>query len=241
MTAPARAPRAIGMLVPPAHGAVPPEAGAVYPEVRFLAKGLGLNAMAPDDYARVTEFIGDAAESLAAEGASVVGLMGTSLSFFQGARFNDRLTEVVASRSGRPASTMSTAIVRALQAFPPRRLAVLTAYEDDVNRLLATFLEGHGFQVAALRALKIRAVSDVASVGTGRQVEESRLAIAAADAPDALLISCGGLQTLDCVRQLEAEFRLPVVTSATAGVWDLARLAGVHTPRTGFGRLFEIA
>lgn len=232
---------AIGMIVPPARGDVPPEAPAVYPEVHFLARGLGLNAMAPDDYARVTEFVGDAAASLAAEGAAVVGVMGTSLSFFQGAGFNDELTDIVGRRSGRPASTMSTAIVRALRAFSPKRLAVLTAYEDDVNRLLAGFLEGHGFEIAALRSLKIRAVSDVASVGTERLVAESRQAMSEAEAPDALLISCGGLQTLDCVRQLEAETQLPVITSATAGVWDLARLAGVHTPRTGFGRLFEIA
>jgi arylmalonate decarboxylase len=241
MIGPARDAAAIGMIVPPARGDVPPEAPAVYPDTRFLARGLGLNAMAPDDYARVTAFVGDAAEALAAEGASVVGVMGTSLSFFQGAGFNDELTEIVARRSGLPASTMSTAIVRALQTFAPRRLAVLTAYEDDVNRLLAGFLEGHGFLVAALCALKIRAVSEVAGIGTERLVEEARRAIADAEMPDALLISCGGLQTLDCVRQLEAETALPVVTSATAGVWDLARLAGVHTPRSGFGRLFEIA
>lgn len=232
---------AIGMIVPPARGEVPPEATAVYPDIRFLARGLGLNAMAGDDYARVTAHVGDAAASLAAEGASVVGVMGTSLSFFRGAGFNDELTDLVAGRSGRPASTMSTAIVRALKAFSARRLAVLTAYEDDVNRMLATFLETNGFEIAALRSLNIRAVADVAGVGTDRLVDEGRAAIAAAEAPDALLISCGGLQTLDCVRQLEAEAPLPVVTSATAGVWDLARLAGVHNPRSGFGRLFEIA
>ena len=232
---------AIGMIVPPARGEVPPEATAVYPDIRFLARGLGLNAMAGDDYARVTAHVGDVAASLAAEGASVVGVMGTSLSFFRGAGFNDELTDLVAGRSGRPASTMSTAIVRALKAFSARRLAVLTAYEDDVNRMLATFLETNGFEIAALRSLNIRAVADVAGVGTDRLVDEGRAAIAAAEAPDALLISCGGLQTLDCVRQLEAEAPLPVVTSATAGVWDLARLAGVHNPRSGFGRLFEIA
>ena len=230
---------AIGMIVPPAAGEVPPEASAVYPDTRFLAHGLGLNAMAGDDYARVTAHVGDAAASLAAEGASVVGVMGTSLSFFRGAGFNDALTDLVADRSGRPSSTMSTAIVRALKAFSARRLAVLTAYEADVNRMLAAFLEANGFEIAALRSLNIRAVADVAGVGTDRL--EGRAAIAAAEAPDALLISCGGLQTLDCVRRLEAETPLPVVTSATAGVWDLARLAGVHTPRPGFGRLFEIA
>lgn len=231
----------IGMIVPPAAGEVPPEAPAVYPETRFLAHGLGLAEMAPDDYARVTDFVGDAAQGLAAAGAEVVGIMGTSLSFFRGAHFNDELTELVARRSGRPSSTMSTAIVRALGAVSARRLAVLTAYKDDVNRLLATYLEGHGFEIRSLQALQIRAVSDVAGVGTDMLVEAGRRAIAEADAPDALLISCGGLQTLDCVRILEADGPLPVITSATAGVWDLARLAGAHTPREGFGRLFEIA
>ncbi|WP_018699208.1 hypothetical protein [Amorphus coralli] len=234
-------PPTIGMIVPPAAGEVPPEAPAVYPELRFLAHGLGLADMAPDDYARVTDFVGDAAAGLAARGADVVGIMGTSLSFFRGADFNDALAALVAERSGRPSSTMSSAIIRALRAVSARRLAVLTAYEDDVNRLLQAYLEGHGFSIASLQALKIRAVSEVAGVGTEQLVHEGRRAIEAAAGADALLISCGGLQTLDCVRQLEAKGSPPVVTSATAGVWDLARLAGAHTPRPGFGRLFEIA
>ena len=231
----------IGMIVPPTAGQVPPEAPAVYPDALFLAKGLGLREMSPDDYARVTGMIGDAAEALAAEGAAVVGVMGTSLSFYRGAAFNDEIVDVVAERSGRPASTMSWAIVKALRAFAATRLAVLTAYEDDVNELLRTFLVEHRLSVELLRSLRIRAVEAVAGVTTEMLVKQGLEALHAAEAPEALLISCGGLQTIDAVRRLEDETGLPVVTSATAGVWDLARLAGHHRPVEGFGRLFGIA
>nr|WP_229156051.1 arylmalonate decarboxylase [Aurantimonas sp. VKM B-3413] len=228
------------MIVPPAAGEVPPEARAVYPGLAFRAVGLGLREMSPADYARVTEIIGDAAKRLGRSGACVVGVMGTSLSFYRGAAFNSRLAEIVAERSGCPASTMSSAIVRALEAVSARRLAVLTAYEDDVNELLRTFLQESGFAVQALHSLRIRAVQDVAGVSTGALVEAGRRVLAAAAPADALLISCGGLQTIETVAALEAEQPLPVVTSATAGVWDLARLAGMHASRHGFGRLFEI-
>ena len=46
----------IGMIVPPAAGAVPPEAPALYPRgARFIAEGLGLERLTPDGYDAVID------------------------------------------------------------------------------------------------------------------------------------------------------------------------------------------
>ena len=63
--------------------------------------------------------------------------------------------------------------------------------------------------------------------------------LAAAPAAESVVISCGGLRTLDLVTPLESDFGLPVVTSYTATIWGLACLAGIQ-PVRGFGQLLDV-
>lgn len=229
----------VGMIVPPAAGAVPPEPPALYPDLDFIATGLALDRMTPHGYDTVIGKVEAAARALADRGADVISLMGTSLSFYRGPAFNDELIAVMERATGLPASTMSTAVADALRALGGRRIAVATAYGEEVNARLAAYLEACGFAVLALVSLDIERVEDVLQVTDSDLVAIGRRAVAAAPAAEALFISCGGLQTLNVTVPLEEECRLPVVSSAMAGAWGAARLAG-HSGRVeGFGRLFS--
>ena len=64
----------------------------MYPSgIKFINASVGLKTMTPEGYDAVIDRIGPAAEKLAAQGANAVVLMGTSLSFYKGAAFNERL------------------------------------------------------------------------------------------------------------------------------------------------------
>ncbi len=228
----------IGMIVPPAAGAVPPEAPALYPEgARFIAEGLGLERLTPDGYDAVIDDVVGAAERLAARSADVVVLMGTSLSFYRGAVFNRSLISAMREATGLPATTMSAAIVEALQAVGGRRVALATAYVDDVNRRLADFLQDEGFQIAGLAALEIADVNQILAVTEDTLIDLGERGAAAAPDADTLFISCGGLRTLGVTASLEATTGLPVVSSAVAGAWSAMRLAGLPTQVPGRGQL----
>jgi arylmalonate decarboxylase len=54
-----------------------------------------------------------------------------------------------------------------------------------------------------------------------------------------VFISCGGLLTLDAIKQLEDRLGLPATASSPAGFWDVVRLGGADAGVAGFGRLFE--
>ena len=124
----------------------------MYPSgVRFIVAGLDLETMTPAGYDSVVDRIAPAAQKLANEGATGIALMGTSLSFYKGSKFNERLTDSIKQATALPAVTMSTAIVKGLRAVRARRLAVATAYNEEVNSLLARFLEESGFQVLAIQ------------------------------------------------------------------------------------------
>src|SRR6185437_17051660 len=98
--------------------------------VRFLAQSVGLKKMTPAGYDAVLDGIGPTAAALARQGAQAIVLMGTSLSFYKGAAFNRDLTRRVTEASGRPAVTMSTAVVEGLRTVRAKRVAVATAYDE---------------------------------------------------------------------------------------------------------------
>ncbi|AMS44788.1 MULTISPECIES: aspartate/glutamate racemase family protein [Aminobacter] len=229
----------LGLIVPPASGAVPPDAATIYPQYSFLAEGLGLTELSSNGYDSVIETVGAAAVRLAARGASVVSLMGTSLSFYRGPDFNAVLENEIAVRAGVPALTMSTAILEAATALGVRRLAVATAYRDDVNASLQRFLEAAGIEVLSLEHLGIASVDAVHQVPEDDVTDLGRRAFASAPDAEAVLISCGGLATRAAVRTIEAEAGIPVITSPLAGLWATVSRAGVDPRAEGAGRLFQ--
>src|SRR6202051_1421205 len=91
----------LGMIFPPANYEVPPEAKLMYPKgIRFLAEGVGLERMTPEGYDKAVPKILPAAEKLAKQGANAISIMGTSLTFYNGAAFNNDLIAQVAKATG---------------------------------------------------------------------------------------------------------------------------------------------
>jgi arylmalonate decarboxylase len=230
----------LGLIVPPAHGRVPEDARRLYGDrVRFIARGLGIESVSRQGFGPVMEHIVMHAQALRDAGVSSISLMGTSISFQNGPAFTDDLRARMAEATGLPCTTMSHAIVRAMRALGMRRLAVATSYIDDLNERLRRYLVAQDFEVAALEALQITGVAATGEVTPATLLELSQRAYARAGRADGVLISCGGLQTLDMLPQLEALLDCPAVASSPSGFWDIMQLAGLDPSSPGHGRLFE--
>jgi arylmalonate decarboxylase len=228
-------------LIAPVDVAVPPEAALLYPGVHFAALSVGLKTMTPQGYDQVLERIAPAARSLARDGAEAIVLMGTSLSFYRGASYNRELTQRIRQASGRAAVTMSTAVCDGLRSVGARRVAVATAYDDEVNRRLQLFLEEEGFEVGGVRGLGVENVEDITSVTRDGLLKFSVDVYRSVDRADALLISCGGLRTLDLLAPLEARCGVPVVSSLPHALRAGVRLLGLSGRVAGYGRLLTQA
>ncbi|TWG67663.1 MULTISPECIES: hypothetical protein [unclassified Aminobacter] len=235
--------RTIGMIVPPANGEVPPEAPAIYPEgIRFLTRGLAIDSVSIGSFDKVIDRVVQLGKELRDEGAEAVSLMGTSLSFFRGVAFNDELTRALHEATGLPATTMSNGIRDALRAVGATKVAVGTAYTDDLNEKLRTYLTDSGFKVLSLESLQLSAVPEIHAVtldtivSLGEKTFES-----SGRRADAVLISCGGLRATHLAPALEAKVGVPVIASATAGLWSTVRLLGINTRLDAFGALGRVA
>jgi arylmalonate decarboxylase len=228
-------------LVMPVDPAVPPEAAAMYPNgIRFRAASVALKTMTPGGYDEVLERIAPAAKAVSRQGAQAIVLMGTSLSFYRGAAFNRELTQRLSMASGCPAVTMSTAVIEGLKSVGGKRLAVATAYDDEVNRRLQTFLQEEGFEVLTIRGLGVEKVADILNVTPEGLLKFSVEVFESAHRPDALLVSCGGLRTLDLLDPLERRCKVPVVSSLPHALRAGVRLLGQSGRVPGHGRLLSL-
>jgi arylmalonate decarboxylase len=230
----------LGLIFPPADRGVPEEGVAMYGErLRFVVTGLGLERMTPDGYDSVIPRIPAAAEKLATAGAEAIELTGTSLTFYKGEAFNQRLREAVTEASGLPATTMSNGVIDGLKAVGAQRVAVATAYNDEVNDRLRAFLIEHGFEPLVVTGLGIEAIADVNRVTQNDLIEFGARVRESAREADSLLLSCGGFRTLEIIAPIEARSGVPVISSMPHGLWAGARLVGLSGAAPGYGKLLS--
>jgi arylmalonate decarboxylase len=229
----------IGLVVPFASDSVPDEGLQMYPGVNFLARGVGVRSLTPGGYDSAWDGILPAADHLAAQGVAAIMVIGTSLTFYRGAAAHENLLQELRRRTGLPVSTMSQAVVDGLRELGARRIAVATAYADDVNNRLKTFLETQGFEVLALQGFGLFGFGEPGSKSEADIIALGSRVCTQAPAAEGLLISCGGLRTLGVAKPLEERQGIPVVASTQAAFWAALRLVGEAGHVAGRGRLLE--
>ncbi|HEY1760546.1 MAG TPA: twin-arginine translocation signal domain-containing protein [Bryobacteraceae bacterium] len=231
---------AMGMIFPPADAPVPPEAKLLYPHgVTFLAEGLAFNGMTIESFDEAVPRIVPAALKLKNRGATAISIMGTSLTFYKGAAFNQELIDRVHQATGLPTTSMSSGIVDGLKVAGASRIAVATAYSDIINAAFERFLKESGFDVLVMKGLNlIRATN---AVSQEQLSDFSAGVFAAAPKAGTLLISCGGLSTINLLVPLEAKCKVPVVSSTPHALMNAVRLVGISPRAKGYGSVLAKA
>jgi len=233
---PARAAEPVaGLIFPPANYPMPPDVQRLYPSgVKFIGNGLGFNGMTIESYDEAIPRALPRAQELASQGANLISVFGSSITFYKGAKFNKELCDKVTALTGLPATTQSNGLIDGLKHVNARRVAVATAYTDVVTDRLKSFLGEHGFEVASTKGLGYERIPEGAA--NGDVLHELGVAsYKLAGKADALVMSCGGLRTLDVIVPLEKSIGVPVVSSTPHGLWHCARMLGVKAKIQGFG------
>ena len=230
----------LGLIFPVSTRGVPEEGVAMYGErLEFVVNGLSLDRMTPEGYDAVIGLIPAAAEALAAAGAEAIELTGTSLTFYKGEAFNQQLRETVTRASGLPATTMSNGVIDGLKVVGAKRVAVATAYNDEVNARLRAFLIEHDLEPLVVTGMGIEAVTGVDSVTQDDLLDFGARVHASAPEADSLLVSCGGFRTLELIAPLESRTGVPVISSMPHGLWAGAKLVGLDGSAPGYGTLLS--
>jgi len=204
------------------------EVDACFARITYFGPGIGQ----PKDGYDAAPFR-NAAWQLSHAEASVVcwnGSRGAAL----GLASDEALCAEMTAAAGLPTTTASLATATLLPRLGARRLGFVVPggpdYAEDAAR-------GLGCELLAVRGFGQTDNLDAARVAPGdiailaREVAHAK--------PDAILIWSTNLPGFEVAASLEAELGLPVIDSASAGVWGcLAALRIDPSPARRFGRIF---
>jgi maleate isomerase len=150
-----------------------------------------------------------------------------------------RLEQAVAGGPEPPVvSSSAGALIRTLEAHGLRRIAILTPYVEALTEQVVAYLESAGLTVTEARSL---GVPDNVEVG---RLDPMRLPDLAAEmdlsGADALIISaCVQMPSLSAIPAAEQRLGLPVLSAATASVYDLLVRLGREPFAPGAGALLQ--
>ena len=237
----------IGLIVPSSNTTIEIEVPEMLRRIEdesfsFHSSRAVLHSVDPESLADMVAQGERCARELADADVDVIGYACLIAVMAQGRRAHEaaerELAEVVRTRFGRDVPVVSSAgaLVRALGRLDARKVAIVTPYVPSLTDMVADYLADYGIEVVDSVSL---CVADNLAVGrldpAALPDHVAALRLSAADA--VIASACVQMPSLAAVPGLEQQLRLPIITAATATVFELLAALGLPTRVAAAGQL----
>ncbi len=147
----------------------------------------------------------------------------------------ERLGQVAAAHgAAAPVVSSAGALVRALQALGAKRVVLVAPYLKPLTQTVIDYLQASDIAVADAISLEVPDNLEVAKIDPHSLIGRAE-GLDRTEADALILSACVQMPSLPAIAAAEERFGLPVLSAATATVFDLLGRLGLATvvPRTG--------
>ena len=201
---------------------------------RMVAKGeAGAHAGFEERMRMQIEHCAESAALLAMVKPKVIVMAHAGMSAVLGQKGEAELIRKIEREHGIPFVTAFGAVLAALGQLGAKRVALGTPYDADSTARTKAHLEAHGIEVVSHGRLdNVKNIYD-------ETLERARGLARKVDVPaaQAVFLSGLGMPTVGAIEAMERDLGKPVVSGATAAMWNALRVAGEPVELAGFGRL----
>jgi len=227
----------IGLLLPSANTIMEGEFNALKPAgVSVHAARMLIRFPNIEELAKMAEETEKATELISTAKPSIIAFGCTAGSVLNGLGWDEKLISRIQKIAKVHATTTATAVIRAFKELEIHKIAVVTPYIEELNKLEKDFFEDSGITVLEIRGIDLG--GEEMEMLTLEKIAENARAVNRSDA-DAVFLSCTNLKALPIVEQLEKELGKYVFSSNIATYWDVMRRLGIKQSITGMGKLLE--
>lgn len=230
----------IGFLVPPGNPTIEPEMAQLTPEgvslhfTRMVAHGAtGAHDGQEERNRSQIEHLPENVELLAMVKPGVIAMAHTATSYTLGKDGEAALVKKLEQEYGIPFITAFGSVIAAFAHLGIQRVAYATPYNQQTTLKGKAHLEAYGLDVVAHGilpgVLNIYDETDERAYALARQVDH-------ADA-QAVFLSGVGMPTINALNLLERDLGKPVISSASAMMWNALRIIRVNASLKDGGQL----
>ena len=192
-----------------------------------------------EDFSRAFDAYEQAALTLAEEGVQMVILGGGPVFVSQGAGSEEALCSRIKKATSLPVTTEFASAADACTALKIKRLAIISPYREELNRLITNYFQEKGFQDPLARGLGISRNIEIAQLPEDAAYKLTLKALQEDSKIDGFYITCPRWRTSSSIAKLEKETGKPVVSTVQSTIWSAFRILSIKEPIQGYGRLLS--
>ena len=230
--------KTLGLISPNLDDPTVQEYYRILPEgIEIKGRPLHVTTFTDETFAKVEGAFADVVRDLTRDPLDFLMITGELFLSYRGPGSDRLVLDSVREITPVKASTVLTAVVRALKSLDMYRVVMASPFPHDQDENLIRFLDHYNIEVAANRGLGYDNTQEIWELPAETGYDLAVAVLEECPNVDGIYMPCNKWRVSSVIERLEAELGKPVITNTQAWIWEALTGLGLKPSLPGYGKL----